>query len=216
LERVKGRIAHAGGSSIDVTADVSNLEDNLRLVESTIAAFGRLDIAFLNAGVLGPMSGLSSIDAGVFDKIIRTNLYGCFYGIKAAEKSMENGGAIVVTASIAGLQGLAESPAYAASKHGILGLVKSSAASLAKKGIRINAICPGGVATPMAGIPQTDELQAPDELVAPEFRGMSSAQQIAEVALFLASPRASAMTGGCYVVDAGWTSVISAPAAEIG
>jgi NAD(P)-dependent dehydrogenase (short-subunit alcohol dehydrogenase family) len=214
IERVAGLIRKAGGKAITVKADVSKAEDNARMVDRTVAEFGRLDVAYLNAGYLGGLSGFRNLDFEAFDRIIRTNLYGCFFGIKNAYPRIERNGAIVVTASIAGLEGLTENPAYAASKHGIVGLVRSAAAALAAKGVRINAICPGGVSTPMAGIAQSDELMAPDALTMADFRGMSSAQQVAELALFLASSGASAITGACYVVDAGWTAVIGPASTE--
>lgn len=213
-ERVAGLIGMTGAKAITVKADVSKAEDNARMVDRTVAEFGRLDVAYLNAGYLGGMSGFRDLDFETFDRIVRTNLYGCFFGIKSAYPRIERNGAVVVTASIAGLQGLIENPAYAASKHGIVGLVRSAAASLAAKGVRINAICPGGVSTPMAGVAQSDALVAPEALTMPEFRGMSSAQQVAELALFLASSRASAITGACYVIDAGWTAVIGPASTE--
>src|SRR5690606_2509264 len=119
------------------------------MVAAATRAFGRLDAAFLNAGYLGGAPGFDGLDFEAFDRVIRTNLYGCFHGIKAAVSVLPQGGAVVVTASIAGVLGYSGNPAYTASKHGILGLIRASAEALAARGIRINAVCPGGVATPM-------------------------------------------------------------------
>lgn len=206
LERVAGLIKRAGGRVLTMKADVSSAEDNAAIVSHTISTFGRLDVAFLNAGYLGGASG--ALNFAAFDRIIRTNLYGCFHGLTSVLPRMETGGAVVVTSSIAGLRGLTENPAYAASKHGVIGLVRSVASLFAAKGIRVNAICPGGVATPMAGAAQSDAIVPPEALAMPPYRGMSEAQHIAELALFLASNRASALTGATVVADAGWTATI--------
>jgi NAD(P)-dependent dehydrogenase (short-subunit alcohol dehydrogenase family) len=212
LGRVAELIRVAGGKAIAVRTDIAEAADNVAMVERTRAAFGRLDVAFLNAGYLGPMTG--ELDAPGFDRVIRTNLYGCFHGIAAVLPAIAAGGAVVVTASIAGLQGLVENPAYAASKHGVIGLVRSLAASFARRGVRINAICPGGVATPMIGMPQSDVLVSPEALTMTPYRDLASPQQIAELALFLASPRASTITGAAYVADAGWTATIGPPSSD--
>lgn len=213
-ERVAALCAKGGRKAIALEVDVSKAADNQRMVEKAISAFGKVDIAFLNAGYLGSMTGFDAVDEEMFDRVIQTNLYGYFHGIRALYPKIQSGGAIVVTASIAGLQGLPENPAYAASKHGVLGLVRSCSAALAARKVRINAICPGGVSTPMIGIAQSDTLIEPDQLEMPEFRGLSSAQQVAELALFLSSPRASAMTGGSFVVDVGWTAVLGPQSAS--
>ncbi len=209
--RVADRIHAAGRSAIIVKADVSSASDNVELVERVITEFGRLDIAFLNAGYRGRADGFARLDLGEFDRVIKTNLYGCFYGIAALFSRIEDGGAIVVTASIAGLQGLSENPAYSASKHGIIGLVRSAAEAFASRKVRINAICPGNVSTPMLGYPQSDDLLDPQRLQQPAFGGMSTAQHVAEVALFLASQRAAGVSGAAHVVDAGWTAVVGSP-----
>lgn len=213
IDRVAAVIGKAGGRAVAVRADVSRASDNVAMVERAVSAFGRLDVAYLNAGYLGLMNG--SLDAANFDKIIQTNLYGCFHGLTAVRPQISAGGAIVVTASIAGFEGLVESPAYAASKHGVLGLVRSVAATFAARGVRVNAICPGGVATPMIGSPQSDAILPPDALEMTPYRGVASPQQIAELALFLASPAASALTGGAYVADAGWTATLGPASAEL-
>lgn len=214
LDRVAGLIAKANGKAVTVEADISRLDDNTRMVRRMLDAFGKVDAAFLNAGYLGTLGGFDQVDFAGFDRIIQTNLYGCFYGIKSLYPKIERDGAVVVTASIAGLQGLPENPAYAASKHGVLGLVRSSAAAFAARGARINAICPGAVATPMIGIARSDALSAPDALPAPDYRGVSSPQHVAELALFLAGRRAAAINGASFVVDAGWTATLGPQSSE--
>jgi NAD(P)-dependent dehydrogenase (short-subunit alcohol dehydrogenase family) len=208
IGRVAALITKAGGKAIAVKTDVSKPDDNERLMDRAVGEFRRLDVVFLNAGQLGGFDGFAGLTLEDFDRILRTNLYGCFHGLKSAYARIERGGAVVVTSSIAGLQGLSENPAYAASKHGILGLVRSASQAFAGRRVRVNAICPGGILTPMAGVPQSDDIVAPEGLAMADYRGMSSAQQVAELALFLASSRASAITGAAYVIDAGWTATI--------
>ncbi|MFO1185716.1 MAG: SDR family oxidoreductase [Bauldia sp.] len=208
LARVKRLLEATGARAVSVTADIGRREDNIAMIAQAVAAFDKLDAAFLNAGVLGGMAGFDALTPELFDRVVRTNLYGVFYGLKALLPVVSAGGAVVVTASTAGLFGLSENAAYSASKHGIVGLVRSAAAAFAAKRIRLNAICPGGVATPMAGVPQSDALVAPADLAMPDFRGMASPQHVAELAVFLASSRASAITGACHVVDVGWTTAL--------
>lgn len=204
--KVAAEIRERGGQALALAADISKEADNTAMIAGAVEKFGRLDIAYLNAGILGPMAGFEALTLGDFDRILRTNLYGCFHGLKALSATLADGGAIVVTASVAGILGLKENPAYSASKHGILGLVKSTAPAFAKRHIRINAICPGGVATPMAGVMEAPAILPPGALTQPDFGGMALPQQVAELALFLASSRASAITGACYVIDAGLTT----------
>jgi NAD(P)-dependent dehydrogenase (short-subunit alcohol dehydrogenase family) len=207
-ERVAALVRKAGGEAMTMEVDVGDAGANVHMIEQTIATFGKLDVAFLNAGYRGGLGGFDQLDLDAFDRVLRTNLYGCLYGIAALYSRLETGGAVVVTASIAGLRGLPENPAYAASKHGILGLVRSASGAFAERGLRINAVCPGNVSTPMLGFAQSDDLADPDSLAMPPSRGTSSPQHIAEVALFLASKRAAAINGASTVVDAGWTAVV--------
>jgi NAD(P)-dependent dehydrogenase (short-subunit alcohol dehydrogenase family) len=112
---------------------------------------GRLDVAFLNAGFYGAAEGLGTVDEAFFDRVMAINLKGAFNGIKAVEPVIAQGGAVVVTASAAGVIGHPANPAYSAAKHGIVGLVKSCVDAFAARGARINALCPGGVETPLIG-----------------------------------------------------------------
>src|SRR4029077_10345282 len=111
-ERVTALISNRGQNAVATRIDVSSAEDNVRAIEFAIAKLGKLDVAFLNAGYRGGIGGFGHLDLNAFDRIIRTNLYGCFFGIAALYSRIESGGAVVVTASIAGLQGLSENPAY--------------------------------------------------------------------------------------------------------
>jgi NAD(P)-dependent dehydrogenase (short-subunit alcohol dehydrogenase family) len=138
----------------------------------------------------------------VFDRLIAINLKGAFLGLQQAQKRLRQGGAAVVTASAAGVIGFADAAAYSASKHGVLGLVRSAARDFSRRGLRVNAICPGGVKTPLIGAVQDNEIVAPEALELPPYQGMLEPQQIAEIALFLLSPAAAGVNGQAQLIDA--------------
>ena len=197
--------AEIGARASAIAVDIVNAESNLAMVENVMMTAGRLDVAFLNAGYLGPMDGFEAAGEAAFDRLLAINLKGPFLGLKAVHPVIAKGGAVVVTASTAGLLGLHESPGYTASKHGVIGLVKASAPAFAARGVRINAICPGGVDTPMMGASDVAILP-PQELERVPLRGSGSAQHVAEVALWLASPAAGFVNGQAHIVDAGLTA----------
>lgn len=194
-----------GGNTVWVRADISTAQGNTDMVAAAVGGGGALDIAFLNAGYLGPMGGFEATDEALFDRHLAINLKGVFLGLKAVHGVIADGGAVVVTASTAGILGLHESPAYSASKHGVIGLVKASTPAFAARGARINAICPGGVETPMMG-GSDQAIVSPDALQRVPLRGMGSAQHVAEAALWLASPAAAFVNGQAHVVDGGLLS----------
>ena len=209
-ESVAEDIRARGGEVFATKIDVSSQADNDRMVAETVERFGKLDIAFLNAGYYGPGTSFDDDDISAFDRIIAINLRGCFLGIHSVKKKIQPGGAIVVTGSTGGILGLANNPAYSASKHGLIGLIRSAAEPLAEQGVRINAILPGGVNTPLNFGEMVDTYVAPDELKMVGFRAYGESQHIAEVALFLASPRAAFINGAVQVVDGGLTSSFAA------
>lgn len=204
-----------GGGAGAVQVDVASFASNLAMVDAVMAQAGRLDVAFLNAGFYGAAEGLGSVDEAFFDRVIAINLKGTFGGIKAVEPVIAEGGAVVVTASAAGVVGHPGNPAYAASKHGVIGLVKSCVDAFAARGARINAICPGGVATPMNGIPDVDVI-APGDLERVKLRGFGSAQHVAEVALWLSSPAAGFVNGQAQLVDGGLLSTFAPVVLPVG
>lgn len=207
-------IRESGGEAFACRADIALEADNARMVAETVDRFGGLDVAFLNAGYLGPNLDFFETDAASFDLIMGVNLRGCFFGMQAAGRAMRPGGAVVVTASTASLAGNQYNAVYTGSKHGVLGLIKASTEAFAQKGLRINAICPGVVATPLIGMQEASDRPIPaDALPQPPYSGVGRAQHIAELALFLASPRASFITGAAYIADGGLMSCI--PTARI-
>lgn len=200
--------AEIGGNASAVQVDVASYASNQAMVDTVMAQAGQLDIAFLNAGFYGAAEGLDTVDEAFFDKVVAINLKGTFGGIKAVQPVIAQGGAVVVTASAAGVVGHPANPAYSAAKHGIVGLVKSCVDAFAARGARINAICPGGVETPLIG---AADVAMVDPLALPRvpLRGMGSAQHVAEVALWLSSPAAGFITGQAQVLDAALLSTFA-------
>jgi NAD(P)-dependent dehydrogenase (short-subunit alcohol dehydrogenase family) len=200
--------AEIGSSASAVQVDVASYASNQAMVDAVMAQAGRLDVAFLNAGYYGAAEGLDSVDEAFFDKVVAINLKGTFGGIKAVQPVIAQGGAVVVTASAAGVVGHPANPAYSAAKHGIVGLVKSCVDAFAARGARINAICPGGVETPLIGAADVAMVD-PQALPRVPLRGMGSAQHVAEVALWLSSPAAGFITGQAQVLDAALLSTFA-------
>ena len=200
--------AEIGAAASAVAVDIVDAASNRAMVDAVMTEAGWLDVAFLNAGLYGAADGLDSVDEDRFDRLIAVNLKGTFNGIKAVLPVIAEGGAVVVTASAAGIIGHPANPAYSAAKHGIVGLVRSCVDAFAGRGARINAICPGGVLTPLIGMPDVPII-APDDLPRVANRGMGSAQHVAEVALWLASPAAGFVNGQAQVVDAALLSTFA-------
>lgn len=207
--------AEIGAGAAAVPVDVADYASNQAMVAHVIEQAGRLDIAFLNAGFYGAAEGLGTVDEAFFDRVVAINLKGTFNGIKAVEPVIAQGGAVVVTASAAGVIGHPANPAYSAAKHGIVGLVKSCVDAFAARGARINALCPGGVETPLIGAADVAMVD-PASLPRVPLRGMGSAQHVAEVALWLASPAAGFITGQAQLLDAALLSTFAPVVLPVG
>ncbi|MGH8461258.1 MAG: SDR family NAD(P)-dependent oxidoreductase [Stenotrophobium sp.] len=197
-----------GGDAIFVRTDVSKPRDHERLVEAALASFGRVDAAFNNAGISdGPMPpGSVDYPLELWDRIIAVNLSGVFYAHRAQIPAMlkSGGGSIVNTASIAGQIAFAGVPGYVASKHGVIGLTKVAAVEYGAQGIRCNAIAPGIIETPMTQ-PVLSSKQFQDHtLAAVPMARVGRAEEIADMALWLCSDRASYANGQCFAVDGGY------------
>jgi NAD(P)-dependent dehydrogenase (short-subunit alcohol dehydrogenase family) len=203
-EHTVGEIRAAHGDGVFVRADIANASDVERMIERVVSGWGRLDCAFNNAGVEGANATTREYDVAEFDRVIATNLRGTWLCMKYELAKMKRG-AICNTASIAGLVGFAEEPAYVASKHGIVGLTRAAALEVAKDGIRVNCVCPGAVDTPMLhrSTPK-DEL---DKYVedTPERR-VARPEEIAEAVLWLCSDQAAFVTGQALAIDGGWVA----------
>lgn len=199
-------IEAAGGKAAFVRCDVSKAEQVKAMVEATVATFGGLDCAFNNAGINRITD--DQYDDAIWERDIAINLSGVMRCMReeAAYMLQNGGGAIVNTASINGLVGNGGQPAYTAAKHGVVGLARHGALRWAKAGIRVNAVCPGVIETPMtAPLVQNPEMKALIDGMTPMGR-MGSASEIAEAVVWLCSPAASFVTGHAMVVDGGATA----------
>jgi NAD(P)-dependent dehydrogenase (short-subunit alcohol dehydrogenase family) len=211
-ERVLRQIEKAGGKGRVVRTDVSKPDDAKALVDTALE-FGRLDIAVNNAGIGGPTAPVGEYPIDGWDKIIAINLSGVFYGMRYQIPAMlENGGGTIVNmASIAGKVGLANAGGYTAAKHGVIGLTETAAVEYGTRGIRVNAVGPGFIKTPLidkravldaGGADAGDEMQALAALH--PMNRLGEPGEVAELVLFLASDRASFITGSYYNVDGGY------------
>jgi NAD(P)-dependent dehydrogenase (short-subunit alcohol dehydrogenase family) len=197
-------IKKKGGEAFFIKADSSKPEDNESLVKQTIEKYGSLDIAVNNAGIGGPFGLTGEYPVDGWKKVIDINLSGVFYGLRYQIPAMgEKGGSIVNIASILGSAGAKSSPAYVASKHGVIGLTKAAALEYADKKIRINSVGPGYIKTPL--VLNSLDKAALDALVGLHPIGrLGEAEEIAELILWLASPKSSFVTGAYYPADGGY------------
>lgn len=202
---VAAEIREAGGAAFGLTMDVSKNEDWERAVGLVRQEFGRLDIAHLNAGVLKPGSVLDCSEQDWL-QAIQVNINGVWYGMRNVAPAMNGKGAIVVTASVAGVSGSPDMASYVTTKHAVIGLVKAAAADLHALGIRVNAICPGATYTGMLlGAGTHEELNRSPMARLNIQQRVADPAEVAEVVCFLASDAASYVTGGIYPVDGGST-----------
>ena len=197
-------IKATGGEAVFFKADSASPADNEALVKQAIDQYGKLDIAVNNAGIGGPLGLTGEYPLEGWKKTIDINLSGVFYGLRYQLPAMlKNGGSIVNIASILGQAGTKLSPAYVAAKHGVIGLTKASALEYADKNIRINAVGPGYVKTPL--IENALDEAALKSLVGLHPIGrLGTSEEIAELILWLASPKASFVTGAYYPADGGY------------
>lgn len=197
-------IKQNGGEAFFVKADSSKPEDNEALVKQTMQQYGALDIAVNNAGIGGPLGLTGEYPIDGWQKVIDINLSGVFYGMRYQIPAMqERGGSIVNIASILGMAGTKGSPAYVAAKHGVVGLTKAAALEYADKNIRINAVGPGYINTPLV-MNSLDEATLKALVGLHPIGRLGEASEIAELILWLASPKASFVTGAYYPADGGY------------
>src|SRR5499425_2462983 len=210
-----GIIRQNGGDAVAMTADVSKAADVKAYVTAAIETYGRIDCFFNNAGIEGKVAPTADYDEAVFDAVLGVNVKGVFLGLRHVLPHMirQKSGAVVNTASVAGLVATPGMPAYVASKHAVIGLTKTAAGEVARQGIRVNAVCPGPVDTRM--IHSLEQQLSPNDPASISRRYQSAIpigryvtpDEIANTVLFLCSDLASAITGAQYVVDGTRTAI---------
>ncbi len=204
-------IGEAGGTALAIRMDAGSEDDVIRTVALARDRFGGLDVLFANAGISGGMANIFDTDVALITEVLRVNLVGPYLAIKhgAPEIAKRGKGAIVLTASVAGLRSGAGSPAYSASKAGVINLAAVAAQQLSGSNVRVNALCPGLTETGMTK-PTFDYARSADKMdrlgrLNPLHRG-AQPEELAKVALFLASDDASYVNGQALAVDGGLSS----------
>jgi len=213
-EATAGIVRQKGGEALFVQADVTDSKSVQAYVKKAVDTYGRIDCFHNNAGIEGKVANIVDYDEAMFDQILSVNVRGVFLGMKYVLKQMlaQNGGAIVNTASTAGLMGSPGMNAYVASKHAVLGLTKTASGEVARQGIRVNAVCPGPIDTRMIHdlekqLNPTDpgRVESTYQASIPIGR-YGTAEEVANTVLFLCSDLAANITGAHFVVDGGRTS----------
>ncbi len=213
-EATAGIVRQNGGEAIAVTADVTKSEEVKAYVKAAIGKYGRIDCFFNNAGIEGKLCPTAEYDEATFDAVIGVNLKGVFLGLRHVLPEMirQKSGAVVNTASVAGLVASPGMPAYVASKHGVIGLTKAAAGEVARQGIRVNAVCPGPVDTRMIHALEEQISPGNPASVGERYQAAlptgryTTPEEIANMVLFLCSDLAANTTGGQFVVDGGRTA----------
>lgn len=206
-QRVAQRIADGGGQAISLAGDVSRAEQVEAMVAGVVEAWGRLDIAVNNAGISAPIAPMAETEEADFDRLMAVNVKGVWLCMRAELRQMleQGGGAIVNMASALSLRVSEGSSFYVASKHAVAGLTRTAAVEYARSGIRINAVCPGIISTPLFENTVTDpEIIAAMRGYHPMDR-FGTPEEVASAVLWLASDGASFATGSLLSVDGGWT-----------
>jgi NAD(P)-dependent dehydrogenase (short-subunit alcohol dehydrogenase family) len=213
-EATAGILRQQGGEATFVPADVTKSVEVQNYVEATLQTYGAIDCFYNNAGIEGSIAPTAEYDEDMFDRVIAVNVKGVFLGLRHVLPVMirQGRGAIVNTASVAGLVGSPNMPAYVASKHAVIGLTKTASGEVGRSGVRVNAVCPGPIDTRM--IHAVESMLNPNDPNAVGARYQQSiplgrygtAEEVANLVQFLCSDLAGNITGAQYVVDGGRTA----------
>jgi NAD(P)-dependent dehydrogenase (short-subunit alcohol dehydrogenase family) len=205
-EETAALVRAQGGDAIFVAADVGKAEDGQALVARAVTHYGRLDVACNNAGIGGPQAATADYPLDGWAQVININLSGVFYGMKYQIGAMlkTGGGSIINIASILGAVGFATAPAYTAAKHGVVGLTQAAALEYSAQGVRVNAVGPGFIHTPMISEMEQDADVNAMLVGAHPIGRLGRAEEVAELVAWLACDRASFVTGAYYPVDGGY------------
>lgn len=213
-EATAGIVRQQGGEALFVQADVTQADSVKAYVDKAVATFGRIDCFHNNAGIEGKVASIVDYDDAMFDSVMAVNVRGVYLGLKYVLKQMiaQKGGAVVNTASTAGLMGSPGMPAYVASKHAVLGLTKTASGEVARQGIRVNAVCPGPIDTRMIHALEAQLNPSNPGKVTARYQSSipigryGTAEEVANTVLFLCSDLAGNITGAHYVIDGGRTA----------
>jgi NAD(P)-dependent dehydrogenase (short-subunit alcohol dehydrogenase family) len=209
-ERARNLAVSLGPAALAIEADVSDEAAVDQSITTTVARFGRVDLHVLNAGIPGPVAPIEDVSVEEFDQVIAVNVRGVFLGLRAAFRQygrQETGGNVVVVGSIGSLRGSDDMVAYHASKHGVIGLMRSAAVHGAQRGVRVNAVAPGIVITELvAGTPAGRDDAERRSLIAPQRRP-GTADEVADLIVFLLGERAGFLTGEVISIDGGATAM---------
>ena len=200
------QVRAVGAEALFADSDAGKSDDAQSLVDQAMAHFGRLDVACNNAGIGGASALLADYPLDAWAQVINVNLSGVFFGMRAQIPAMllNGGGAIVNTASILGMVGMAIAPAYTAAKHGVIGLTQAAAIAYSAQGVRINAVGPGFIHTPMVQALEDDPIVKAALIAAHPIGRLGLSEEVAELVVWLGSTRASFVTGAYYPVDGGY------------
>ena len=193
-----------------IRCDVSKEEDVKRMVEETVARWGRIDAAFNNAGIMSDLCETADMPLADFERVVSINLKGVWLCMKYELQQMrgQGYGKIVNSSSLGGLVGVAGRSAYIAAKHGVIGLTKTAALEYANRGICVNAVCPGTIDTPMVKeMERTKCLLRDDVLRVTPMGRYGTAEEVAQIVYWLCHPGASYVTGQAIAVDGGYTAM---------